>query len=75
MTKLDRLQVVFRDVFGDPSIRLAPEFSPATYADWDSIAMVRIVLAVESEFNVRFTTDQLVGIKSVQDIMAVLESA
>ena len=31
--------------------------------------MVRIVMAVESEFGVRFTTDEVAGIKSVADIL------
>ena len=66
------LELIFQDVFDDPAIRLAPDFSPATYGDWDSVAMVRLVLAIEAEFHVRFTTDQVAGIKSVKDILAVI---
>ena len=72
MTNIDRLQAIFQDVFDDTAIRLVPDFSPATYGDWDSVAMVRLVLAIEAKFGIRFTTDQVAGIKSVKDILAVI---
>jgi acyl carrier protein len=74
MTTIERLQSVFQDVFDDPSIRLTSELSPATYPDWDSVATVRLILSIESEFSIRFTTDQVAGIKSVQNLLAVIES-
>ena len=73
MTTIEKLQNVFQDVFDDPSIGLAPEFSPASYADWDSVATVRLVLSIESAFDIRFSTDQVAGIKSVKDILSALE--
>ena len=74
MTTIQKLQSIFQDVFDDPSIRLTPELSPATYPDWDSVATVRLILSIESEFSIRFTTDQVAGIKSVQNLLAVIES-
>jgi acyl carrier protein len=74
MTTIEKLQSIFQDVFDDPSIRLTSELSPATYPDWDSVATVNLVLSVESEFGVRFTTDQVAGIKSVQNLLDVLET-
>ena len=73
MTKIEKLQGVFQDVFDDPSIQLTPELSPLTYPDWDSVATVRLVLSIESEFGVRFTTDQVAEVKSVRNLLAVLE--
>ena len=73
MTTIEKLQNVFQDVFDDPSIRLTPEFSPASYADWDSVATVRLVLSVESAFDIRLTTDQVANIKSVNDFLTALE--
>jgi len=73
MTAIERLQSIFQDVLDDPSIRLTPDFSPASHADWDSVATVRLVLSIESEFGIRFTTDQVASIKSVKDILAVVE--
>ena len=73
MTTIEKLQGVFQDVFDDPSIRLTSELSPATYPDWDSVATVRLILSIESEFGIRFTTDQVAEIKSVQNLLTILE--
>ena len=73
MTSIERLQAIFQDVLDDPSIRLTPDFSSAQHADWDSVVTLRLVLSVESEFGIRFTTAQVAGIKSVKDLLAVVD--
>jgi acyl carrier protein len=72
MAAMDELQAIFRDVFDDPSIELSEDFSPWTYNAWDSLATLRLVLSVEQQFAVRFTTDQIAEIKSVREILAVV---
>ena len=67
--KLERLTEIFRDIFEDDGLVVVETLSTSNYDDWDSVAMVRIVMAVESEFGVRFTTDEVAGIKSVADIL------
>lgn len=67
--KLERLTEIFRDIFEDDDLAVVDTLSTSNYDDWDSVAMVRIVMAVESEFGVRFTTDEVAGIKSVADIL------
>ena len=67
--KLSKIQDIFRDILDDESLRISPSFSQAECEDWDSVAMVQIVLAVESHFGVRFTTDEVAKIKSVQNLL------
>ena len=67
--KLERLTEIFRDIFEADGLAVVDTLSTSNYDDWDSVAMVRIVMAVESEFGVRFTTDEVAGIKSVADIL------
>ena len=74
MSHLYRLQKILRDVFDDPALAVTPEFSMKNYPDWDSVATVHIVLAAEEEFGIRFTTDEVAGIKSVANLLAVIEA-
>ena len=67
--KLSKLQEIFRDVMDDDSLVLAESYSCADNPDWDSVAMVQIVLAAESEFGVKFTTDEVANIKTAADIL------
>jgi acyl carrier protein len=53
-----RLQSVFREVFDDPSLALASDFSPATCEDWDSVRHVELLIAMEEEFGIKFTTEE-----------------
>ena len=73
MTTRYRLQSIFRDVFSDPKLILTPDMSPASLPDWDSVATVHIVLAIETEFQVRFSTDEVATIASVADLLGYLE--
>ena len=73
MSTLFRLQSIFRDVFSDPKMVLNEDTSTANVAEWDSVAMVHIVLAAEAEFGVRFTTDEVATISSVADLIRCLE--
>ena len=67
--KLTKLQSIFRDVIGDPSLEISEDTKRADLEDWDSVAMVQIILAVESEFGVRFSTGDIANITAVSDIM------
>jgi acyl carrier protein len=62
--RLLRLQRIFRGVFDNPGLRISPSLSPADLPDWDSVAAVQIVLAVEQEFSVRLPTEAVANIKS-----------
>lgn len=72
MNNLIRLQEIFRDVFDNPTLQIGPETSPASLPDWDSVATVNLVLATEAEFGIRFTTDEVATIRSVANILAVV---
>ena len=74
MNTFYRLQSIFRDIFDDPTLRLSEEMAVGNFPDWDSVAMVQIVLATEAEFDVRFTTDEVATIRSVADISNLLEA-
>ena len=74
MNTFYRLQSIFRDVFDDPTLRVSEEMSVGNSPDWDSVATVQIVLATEAEFGLRFTTDEVATIRSVGDILRLLEA-
>jgi len=70
--KLEKLQEIFRDILDNEELVIAPEFTVAECDDWDSVAMLQIVMATESAFQVRFSTDEVASIKSVADILKKL---
>jgi acyl carrier protein len=74
LNPLYRLQTIFREVFADPALVITDETAVANLPDWDSVATVQLVLAIESEYGIRFTTDEVAGVRSVGDILAILKA-
>jgi acyl carrier protein len=54
-TTLDRVRQIAADVFDVDVAEVTPESSPETIETWDSQAHLNFVVALESEFGIRFT--------------------
>lgn len=69
-----KLQSIFRDVFDNDAIEVRDDLSPETFADWDSFHQVKLVIAIEEDFEIKFTTDEAVSLKSVAQLKAALRT-
>ena len=54
-----RLTDVFRDVFKRPTMVLSASTSPSVVEGWDSLTHMRLVLAVEEKFGIKFKTSDI----------------
>ena len=73
MTTLDRLRDIFREVCDDPELEISENTVQEDIPAWDSVITIQIVLAVEAEFNVRLTTDEVAAFHSVRDLLNAVE--
>ena len=64
----ERLNGVFHSVFFDDSIHVNAETSAPDVDGWDSVAHVNLMVAVESEFGIEFTTQELESMETVGDM-------
>ena len=69
-----RLQDVFRLVFDEDDIEIFAETTAEDIDAWDSLEHINLVRAVEREFNVRFATAEISGLKNVGEFEALLLS-
>ena len=73
MHSLDqRVQKVFEKVFEDEGLEITDETSPKTLPKWDSFAQVDIILALEEEFDVKFTTEEVDKLSTVGELKRAL---
>ena len=70
---LAQLQPIFRDVLDDPALQITRESSAATVANWDSLAHINLVSAIEQDFRIRFSLNELAGLKNVGDMIDLME--
>jgi len=67
-----RLKTVLATVFGVPAAAITDDASPDSIATWDSLRHMNLVLALEQEFGVELTDDQVVEVLSYPLIKIIL---
>lgn len=68
------LTEVFHDVFDDDSIVVTPELTAADLDEWDSLAHIRLVVAVEKKFGMKFSAAEVGRLKNVGELVRLLEA-
>jgi acyl carrier protein len=69
-----RLNALFRDFFMDDGISLKPETTALDILGWDSLANISLMLAVQKEFGVNFTSRQLDSFNNVGDLVLAISA-
>jgi acyl carrier protein len=61
------------DVFEVPASTITPSSSPDTIASWDSLHHLSFVVALEQEFNVQFSPEEIEQLLSIELTSSLLE--
>jgi acyl carrier protein len=69
-----RLTRVFNQVFDDETIELTPQLTAKDVDGWDSLTHIRLILSVEKEFKIRFTTSEIGNLENVGDLAALIRA-
>jgi acyl carrier protein len=67
-----KLTKIFRDIF-DQDVVLTQETAAPDVDGWDSFAHINLMLAIELEFDVKFTTSDLEQMHTVGDLATFIE--
>jgi acyl carrier protein len=68
----DRLQQVFRIVFDDHSLVITASTTADDIKMWDSLTHLQLITAIEKEYNITFTFDEVMSFGSVGDLSACI---
>lgn len=69
-----RVLDVFREVFDDEELEIESKTSAKDIAGWDSLAQVKLIIGVEEAFDIKFTTNEVVSMTCVGDMINILRS-
>lgn len=67
-----RVQAIFREVFDDDQLVVTSTTAAKDIPEWDSLAQVKLLISLEEEFCVQFTTQEVAAMRSVGDLTAAL---
>jgi acyl carrier protein len=68
-----KMQAVFQDIFDDEELVLRPDMTAADIEGWDSVTHINLIVAIEREFRVRFTTAEVGALKNVGQLETLID--
>ena len=68
----NQLFSVMEDVFQIDGSQINIDTSPETIQEWDSLKHMLLLLAIEEEFEFRFTDDEMIQCVSAESILSVI---
>jgi acyl carrier protein len=70
---LARVTDVFRDVFETDELTIERGTTAKDVSGWDSLMHVRLVIAIEKAFKIRFSSSEVAGFGNVGDLIDSIE--
>jgi acyl carrier protein len=70
---ITEIEPIFREVLDQPNLKLTSASNASNVEDWDSLAHVTLVGAVERRFRVKFTLAELQRLKNIGDMADLIE--
>jgi acyl carrier protein len=69
---IQTIQPLFRDVLDQPDLLLTAASNASNVDDWDSLAHINIVMAIERHYKVKFALGELQGLKNVGEMAELI---
>jgi len=70
---LAQLRELMIDVFDVDDLEVTPATTAEDIEEWDSLSHVRLIVAVERKFGFRFKTSEIEDLKSVGDLIRLIQ--
>lgn len=68
----DTLTGIFRDVFDDDALALTSTMTAADVDEWDSLTHIRLIVAVEQEWGIRFAVPEITALENVSQFVELI---
>lgn len=62
---MDKVLNIFRDVFADDTLMINSNSNSNNVIGWDSLNHIYLIVAIEKEFNLKFTTELIMSWENV----------
>lgn len=66
---LAKLQEIYQDVLDNDEIELTEATTADDVEEWDSLSHVQLVVAIEKEFKLKFTSKEILSWNNVGDLV------
>lgn len=66
---LEKLQEIFRDIMDNNEIVLNDSTTSNDIDEWDSLSHIQLIIAIEKEFGLKFTSKQILSWKNIGEFV------
>lgn len=73
MSTIQRVTEVFRLVFDDDMIEISLDMTANDIEAWDSLSHINLIMALEAEFNIRFLPTEIVKMRNIGELVAIID--
>ncbi|SCA56281.1 Acyl carrier protein [Candidatus Terasakiella magnetica] len=71
---IEKMTPIFQDILDIDDLILTPELSADEIEEWDSLSHIRLIVAHEVEFKVKFTTNEVNELDNVGQLAELIIS-
>ncbi len=71
---LDKLELIFIEQLKLTTLHVGMEQKLSDIRGWDSLTQINIVENIESQFNVDFSAGEIVVLKTISDLVKLIQS-
>ena len=70
---MDRINVIFRDVFDDDTLVIVDSTNAEDIEDWDSLEHINLIMAMEKDFGLKFNLKEVGELANVGEMADLIE--
>lgn len=71
---LSRIQDIFRDVLDNEEIELTDATVADDVEEWDSLSHIQLIVAIEKDFQIKFTSKEILSWKNIGELVDCIQS-
>jgi acyl carrier protein len=71
---MTRLATLFREVFNDPALTIAPSTTADDIEGWDSMTHISLLVAAEQDFDIHFKASEMDGLQDVGELARLIDA-
>ena len=70
---MERINVIFRDVFDDDTLVIVDSTNAEDIEDWDSLEHINLIMAMEKDFDLKFNLKEVGELDNVGEMADLIE--
>ena len=71
---MERINIIFREVFDDDSLVITDSTNSSDIEDWDSLEHISLVVSMEKEFDLKFDLKEVNALANVGEMVDLIAS-